>query len=110
MKNNHDLLKLYWERSGKPQLYFKYGDDPWLAVLGTPSFNPAFEYRLNSNGEKEFDVFKTLFDYEGEIPLCAQPDVNSYDYKRGYKQALDDVRAETERLQAAKRCQLKSST
>lgn len=107
-KRNHDALRRYWLRVGKPQLFFKHGDDPWLAVQGEPSFNPAFEYSFGHEGDATFTLFKSMLDgYRHTAP--ARPDTESYDYKRGYKQALDDVKAETERLQTAKRCQLKSS-
>ena len=91
----HDLLKIHWERMGEPALEFKYADDPWLPVQGTPSFNPAFEYRYVSQSGRFASEFK--------------PE-DSYDYKRGYKQALDDMKAEVERLATAKRCLSKNST
>lgn len=88
-KRNHEALKLYWLRAGKPQLYFQYGDDPWIPVQGEPSFNPAFDYSFGYEGAAVFAL---------HVEDEAKPDTESHDYKRGYKQALDDMKAEAERL------------
>lgn len=91
----HDVLKIYWERMGKPALEFKYADDPWLPVQGTPSFNPAFEYRFVSQSSG----FATEFKPE-----------DSFYYKQGYAHALEDMKAEVERMATAKRCLSKNNT
>lgn len=103
-KRNHDAMKLYWLRAGKPQLYFQYGDDPWIPVQGEPSFNPAFDYSLRADDMG--CVMSGALYKEDET----KPDTESYDYKRGYKQAIDDMKAEVERMATAKRCPSKNST
>ena len=89
----HDVLKIYWERMGKPALEFKYADDPWLPVQGNPSFNPAFEYRFTGPPKGRTDT-----------------EQESVDYKQGYQQALEDMKAEVERMATTKRCLSKNNT
>jgi hypothetical protein len=74
-QSKHDTLKLYWERSGRPPLEFKYGDDPWLEVAGTPSWNPAFDYRIRG------------------VDTAISKNTAQYDegYKHGYAEALAAV-------------------
>jgi len=99
-KRDHTLLKAYWERRGKPPLYFKHGDDPWLAT-DNPSFNPAFQYSFVNTAD--------AMQFESSESDSQETTGESYEYKRGYKQALDDIKAETERLSIARRSQLKNN-
>ena len=76
--NRHIALKIYWERSGKPQLQFKHGDDPWLDVAREPSWNPAFEYRISST--------KTDAALRDKLN-----DLYHYGFKQGYDKATKDM-------------------
>lgn len=102
----HDILKIYWERMGKPALEFKYADDPWLPVQGTPSFNPAFEYRFVSQSSR----FAAGFVSQSSRFATEFKPEDSFYYKQGYAHALEDMKAEVERMATAKRCLLKNST
>ena len=104
MKDPHKQLRLYWYRSGRPPLVFKLGDDPWVPVQGQPTFNPAFRYAFA-------DSLDALA-YEASQGTATVKDTDirdSYEYKRGYKQAIDDIKAEAERLAMNRMCRLKSS-
>jgi hypothetical protein len=71
-QNRHDVLRLHWVHSGRPPLEFKHGDDPWLDVAGTPSWNPAFEYRIRQKEPPEIDLYDAGF-------------------KQGYAKAQEDM-------------------
>lgn len=79
-KDVHARLRIYWERMGKPQLEFKYGDDPWVDVAGTPTWNSAFRYRIK--GMHAEDV--------GE--MVKGDDQWEKGYHQGYAQALADMK------------------
>ena len=79
--NRHAALKIYWERSGKPQLQFRYGDDPWVDVGGEPSWNPTFSYQVKA-GHSEYD--KAIKASEGREAF-------NQGYDRGYAKALEDM-------------------
>lgn len=76
----HARLRIYWERTGKPQLEFKHGDDPWVEVAGKPSWHPSFRYRIK--GMHADDI--------AEMPTGdAQWESG---YRQGYAQAIADMK------------------
>ena len=102
----HTLLKLYWERCGRPPLEFRYGNDPWVEVGGAPTWSPAFEYRfkerLNYPVGPDEDEYFIIGNQDDTTTTETDDYIIAFDkgFDRGYAQALEDIKTALKQKQA----------